>query len=406
MGDSSAPVLRPTVLAPFRIGPDWLALSMRGPASLLHIPEPHPWIGGRTWVPTKHRTRVMSRVYYLLGRGGKKLMTVAGIPFSAAIGPPDWMQVQFENETLHTGEFVELYDTLRRMGFEYIGITRLDLAADGIEGNGGDFNEPLQRAFDGQAEYYGKMHWQPRYEGRKRVNGAALGTPASNKWFRVYDKTRELKTAGAAHKAKYIRAAWEATLGFDPALEGMTVNRFEFRTKGKEIRRYITEARTDDEADAAKFIESLLDQNTCADIFASMAARVYDFRTPAERARDAHKLVQWDFSAVREGQIHLTEREKRTLALSMQSIKTTCKTLWRTAYITQDHEWLAKAERIAQVEGLGRWIAASIPYWEKELQAIMQHAQTSGATEAIDGLYKLRGNRPTTWFDTPDNEPT
>lgn len=391
MDEGGAPVLLPTKLAPFRIGPDWLALSMSGPVSLLNYDEPADWIGGRLWTPTDIRTRVMQRVFYLTDSNGRKLLTVAGKPYSRAVGPPDWMQVQFANETLHTGEFIEIYQTLRSMGFRYMGITRLDLAADGIVGNGGDFNEPLQRAFDGQVEYFGKMHWQPRYEGRKRVNGAALGSPASNKWFRVYDKTRELKTAAAAHKAPYIRAAWEAALGFDPVLEGMTVSRFEFRTKGREVTRYFKEAHSSSQARCDKFVESLYDQNHCADVFASMAAKVYDFRTPAERARDAQRMVEWDFGPVRTGELKIVPREPRTLALSAQAMKTTIKGLWQTAYVTNDTAWIEKAEQMAYVQGLSEWMGRVTPRWEKELQAIMEASYNRGETFRLDALYKLRG---------------
>ncbi len=394
MDDSDTPVLLPTKLAPFRIGPDWLALSMSGPVRLLSFDEPVDWIGGRLWCPTTIRTRVMQRVYYLRDSNGRKLLTVAGMPYSRAVGPPDWMQVQFANETLHTGEFVEIYHTLRSMGFRYMGVTRLDLAADGIVGNGGDFNEPLQRAFDGKVEYFGKMHWQPRYEGRKRVNGAALGSAASNKWFRVYDKTRELKTAAAAHKAPYIRAAWEAALGFDPVLEGMQVCRFEFRTKGKEVRRYFPEESSKNEARADAFVESLYHQSTCADIFASMAAKVYDFRTPAERARDAVRMVEWDFGAVKDGTLRVMPRAPRTLALSTQAIKTTIKGLWQTSYVTNDTVWIEQAERMAYAQGLSEWLGNVQPAWKKELDAIIEASYRRGETFRLDALYKLRGQYP------------
>ena len=384
----STPVL-PTTLAPFRIGPDWLALSMAGPVRLLEYLEPQPWIGNRIWIDSGHNTRVMSRVFYLKDAQGRKLMTVAGKPFSRAVGPPDWMLVQFENETLHTGEFVELFTTLRSMGFTYKGITRLDLAADGLEDNGGDFNSLIQQEQDGKAQYWGKLHWTPRKEGRTTTRGAMLGSPASNKWFRVYDKTRELKSAGGQHKAAYIRAAWEASLGFDPVDEGRVVQRFEFRTKGREVRRYFREEHTSDQGEAERFIGNLFDQGYCTDIFASMAARCFDFRTIAERSRDATPLVRWDFGAVADGPLRIEPREPRKLAITDRLLKTTIKGNYWTGRITNDPEWIERADAMARAQGLGQWFDATRGKWEKELRAIIQACMDRGETSTLENVYKL-----------------
>lgn len=365
------PVL-PVTLAPFRIGPDWLALSMSGPVRLLEYTEPQQWIGSRIWIDGRTNTRVMSKVYYLKDHTGRKLMTVAGKPFSRACGPPDWMLVQFANETLHTGEFVELYQTLRSMGFMYRGVARLDLAADGLEDADGDFNRLVEMEQQGQAQYYGKLHWTPRKEGRTTTKGAALGSPSSNKWFRVYDKSRELKSAQGRHKAAYIRAAWSAALGFDPMDEGRTVQRFEFRTKGKEIRRYYPEESTSNQDRAEAFIGKLFNQDYCSDMFASMASRCYDFRTPAERARDAVKLVKWDFSATHTGTLVIAEREPRKLAITEQMMKTTIKGNYWTGRITNDPQWIDRAREQAVISGLAKWYDGATGRWDIELNAIMR----------------------------------
>lgn len=350
---------------------------------------------------------MMGKLFYLLASDGTKLMTVAGEPNKGMGRSPDWMVVQFANETLHTGEFVELYQTLRSMGFLYLGVTQLHIAADGLEDAGGDFCKPLNWENDGVAEYYGKLHWQPRKEGRRKVKGAALGSPASNKWFRVYDKTRELKTAAARHKSGYIRAAWEASLGFDPVLEQRTVQRFEFRTKGKEIRRYFPEEATRNQRDAEHFIESLYDQNYLSDVFASMATQCYDFRTPAIRARDATKLVHWDFGAVKSGELRIETRDPRKYALSDSAMKQTIKGLWRIAYVTNDDLWKSKAEDLAESCGMSKWMQKSMVLWAKELQLIVEAARKSGQVGHLDGLRTLRGissqNVPEQATDSPEH---
>jgi len=372
-------------LVPFRIGLDWLTINMSGPPRLLDYTNPQPWVGGRWWVPQDMRTRVMNKVFYLEDANGEKLLTVAGQPSSRAVGKPDWMQVQFANRTLYDGEFLELYYTLRAMGFMYKGISRMDLAADGIEGRGGDYMEPIQRAWDGTADYYGKAGWRPRMRGRGRVDGCELGTKASNKFFRVYNKSRELKTAVGAAKAGYIRAAWERALGIDPMDEGRDVMRFELQVKGKETRRYFPDEKPITNKDADTWMADLTSGDKLASMFASMAAPTFDFRTKAERARDARSVLRWDFSAV-STDLSMQERAKATLAISAASIKTTCKQMWRIHVMTNDPHWLGKVQELAHCAGLANWLDDRIPYWQKQLDRIKQQ----GDTDMITRIEQLR----------------
>lgn len=375
----------PTTLSPFRIGPDWLTLSMSGPPSILDYSEPQPWIGGRWWSDSGVRTRVMSKVYYLTNPAGEKLLTVAGWPFSRAVGPVDWMLVQFANRTLHTGEFIELYQTLRSMGFVYKSTARLDLAADALEDTGGNYLEPIQQVWNGAADYYGKGGWRCDLKGRRSINYASLGSRAGNKYLRVYNKTRELKTAAGAHKADYIRAAWEACLGFDPVHEERTVNRLEIQTKGRELRRYFPEESPTDPKDADKWIEKLGDRAKVTDIYASLVVRMFDFRTRAYRARDAVPLVHWDFAAVSEN-VTVEKRETRTLALTDQAIKCTLQTWWMIAIIEGDERKKAEVMRVAEAAGLTRWLDSSIPRWQKKLDKVWR----DGDRTMIERLGDLR----------------
>lgn len=379
------PVLDPTTLAPYRIGPDWLALSMSGPTRLLDFVDPQPWQGGRWWVDSGHNTRVMRKVFYLMGADGEKLVTVAGAPFSRAVGPPDWMLVQFANRTLYTGAFVELYHELRSMGFVYKSTTRLDLAADAIAGNGGDFLEPIARTWKGEAAYYGRARWTPAMRGRNSVEYAYLGSPAGNKYLRCYNKTKELKTPGAMHKAPYIRAAWEAALGWDPVEDGQTVNRLEIQVKGRELRRYFPEESPQDPRMADRWIEKLTDRGQVTDIYASLVTGLYDFRTPADRARDAVPLVHWDFGAVTE-RIEVRDREPKHLAITGQALKGMLKVEWMLGTITSDEHTKARVMEIAHVAGLTAWLDTSIPIWDKHLQRIKDR----GDVAMVDRLSKLR----------------
>lgn len=388
MPATTTPVLSSAItLAPFGLYLDWVALSMSGPQHLFLITKPTSWIGGHTLLPTTIRTAIMSKVLHLVNTEGAKVLTLAGRPHTKAQGPADWCLVQFSNETLYDGTFVDLYRTLVCMGFTYISVTRMDIAADGIEGNGGDFCAPMQAVFKGAAEYYGKGIWTPRMEGRNKVDGFVLGSPAANKYYRAYDKTRQLKSIGGVHKAKYVRAAWEASLGFDPAADGMTVQRMELRARGKEVRRYFPEEKANDQEGAAEWIESLANMSKRLDIFASLTKTAFDFRTPAIRARDACPIIHWDYGSVNK-EPDYRPREKRTLAISENSIKQGIKFMWRISYCTGDGDLLEKAQAIAKCASLWRWYEASETIWQKELQKIYEQGGAIGKTS----LEKLRIN--------------
>lgn len=373
----------PVRLVPFRIGLDWLTLSMRGPVSLLEIAHPRPWRGGRgqryVWIPTNLRTTVFDKVYHLATDRGEKLLTVSGGARSNATGqPPDWMHVQFANRTLYTGEFLELYGQLRAMGFVYLSVARMDIAADGLAGNGGDFMAPIQATWNGGYEYFGKAHWRPRFE-RKRVTGAELGTRASNKFLRCYDKTKELKQAHAAAKRGYIQAAWAASLGESPEGMGATVNRLELQVKGKEVRRYFPEERGKD------FVETLGDHRQLVDMYASMVPKVFDFRYAAKRARDAAPGIVWDFGAVTEG-LDVRDREPKSVEMSPHTVKVMVGKLFVLAYVTGDKSWRDKADELAHASGLYDWMVDAMPRWIAQARTM----QTSGNAGTLDLFAQLK----------------
>jgi hypothetical protein len=349
-----------TTLCPFRIGLDWLSISVTGPTRLLHYDRPQRWRArwGEVlyWVPMGKRTAVFDAIYTLQDDRGEKLLTVTGLPRAGMFsGRPDWMQIQFSNRTLYSGEFVRLWDQMREMGFLYMSISRMDIAADGIAGNGGDFLEPIQRTWGGGVDYYGKAGWTPRFQ-RKTVTGAELGSRASNKFLRCYNKTRELKQAHNVAKRAYIEQAWSDALGESPHDNGREVNRLELQVKGTEVRRYFAQEGT------PGFVASLADGAALVDMFASMVPKVFDFRIPAERARDAVPVVAWDFGAVSTS-VFTGERAKKTVAMSPHTLKILIRQMFVLGVATGDQSWRVKADELAHAGNLHHWMTDAVKRW-------------------------------------------
>lgn len=358
---------RTTVLRPFASYIDWLTLNMRAPASLWATNKARPWRFDRQhlderalWlVPTEHSTAHFGRVFYLEDATGAKLVTFVAVPHSEAIHHPEDCQVQFENSTLYGGLWWSLYDMLRRAGFEYRGISRLDIAADGLAGHGGDYQSVLDRAiFTGEGRYYGKGKWQPTFF-RRKVDQFLLGTNASDKRVKCYDKTRELKTRGGAKD--YIADAWNARLGFDPYRDGQRVNRLELRVKGKELRDYFPRERS------GGILEDIRSADHRGDILKSMVPSLFDFRTHAGRARDAVPLAVFDWSELTRTGNEAFERRKKTLALSAHSVKVTIRTLYMVHLKTGDADTLRECVKMAHGGGayLHAWWEAARARWVK-----------------------------------------
>lgn len=375
---------------------DWLTVDMFAPcrigfaslpwASLVPVrwdyeldPDPGAW---RAYLiqPTDIRTAQFACVAYLTDLSGEKVATIWSAPHNPLLHGAEWMQVQFANATLYSGEWVHLFRMFRAIGCTYRAVSRVDIACDGIEGDGGDWPKVLTMAAQGAARYYGKADWLTRGT-RGRVIGGEFGSRRSNKFVRAYRKKREMKSKGLK---PYIAAAWERAFGFDawadPAIE---VNRFEVSLKGKEIRRYFPAERT------ADWVEGLHGIGQRVDVFASMAPSLFDFRTDATRARDAVPVCRWDWSAVHADPT-LAPRAPRRLALSDHTLKTGLRSLWHLAHVTGDAAGFDACERMARAGGptIADW------YERKRFQWIREFGRLEAARDArtMDVLERMRNN--------------
>jgi len=351
-----------TTLAPFSIGLDWLTFNMEGPPNLCEISEPREWLNAGYLVPTGKSTKVMSRIVHLVDHNEVKLLTIAGVPYSAAIGPPTWCQVQFHNETLYTGQWSALYDQLRMMGYTYRGVSRVDIAADGVEGNGGDFLEPIRNVWNGGARYNSRAVWQPRLRGNK-IDGAAIGSPASNKFIRVYNKSRELKTVDKP----WILDKWR-NVGVDPVELAADVWRFELRTKGREVKRYFQDCVNSD------WPEQLRRPEYLAELLSSLCVSMYNFTTTEARYEKRVPVMAWDFSMIEGQNPEPAARSARSYKLPLNQVKSTIRTLTIIGLRTGDGRHRELAAMYAAAAGLQRWYEQRAPEWRKQLIKINDQA--------------------------------
>lgn len=374
-------------LRPRLVSLDWLTLNMDIPPTRTGLPYAWEAMEPRRWwdesnservyftEPTQHRTRQFNRVTYINDEQRQKVLTVWSDPHDCRLHSDQWIQVQFANHTLYSGEWATLMRMLMAQGCTIRGISRVDIACDAIEGEGGDWPTVIEATRNGNAKYYGKCDWMVR-SARGRVVGGEFGTRGSNKFIRAYRKKREMKSKGVK---EHIVKAWESAFGFDPMQrDGVEVNRFEVQLKGKEIRRYFPDEKG---PRAADFVLSLADQVNRVDVFASMAAGMFDFRHRAARACDARPLAVWDWSAVARHDPAISFRASRNLAVTDHTIKTGLRALFQLAVVTADPNVMELAERQAIAAGPAYvdWFGRKKLWWTKEYQKLIRAGDTRTA---------------------------
>lgn len=375
-------------LRPFGIYLDWLTVNMRAPegATMRLLPwqqiEPVTW----TWEPhmveraareglteddlapiytvepTDLRTAQFERVSYVLDENREKVATVWHTPHDNRLHTPNWIQVQFSNPTLYDGRWATLFRMFRVLGCELSGISRVDIACDGVSGEGGNWPQVVDRAWKGEARYYGHCDWLAR-SSRGKAIGGEFGTRKSNKFIRAYNKTREMKRKGTK---RHIVDRWAMDLGYDPTAGELVkdVNRFEVQLKGKEVRRYFPEEKG---AQGVSFLLSLSDRQRLVDVFASMAVEMFDFRTYAKRARDAQYISRWDWSAVATNGPRIAHRAQRNYAITDYTIKANLRAMWQTGTVMGVRQVLQTAEHVAKAGGphIQKWYAMKKEQWRK-----------------------------------------
>lgn len=362
-------------LRPFHAGIDWLTVNMDVPPSngqrLLpwQAPEPRPWgveqlDPDRVYFtrPTIRRTSQFNRVTEVVDHMERKVMTVWHEPHNCGLHDASWIQVQMANHTFATGEAWELLRMLRAMGCTMRGISRLDIACDGLKGSGGDWPKVIDMQRNGNVRSYAKCDWIVRHS-RGQTIGGEFGHRGSNKFIRAYRKCREMKRKGIK---EHLVKQWERALGFNPMATGHEVNRFEVQLKGKEIRRYFPDERGQRAFD---FVLSLADTANVVDVFASMAPGMFDFRTRATRARKAKSVTRWDWSGIVPAEPSLAFRAQRRYAVTEHTKKVELHAAFRTAQVLASPEGIEACRRDAWCysPAMGEWFEKKTVEWTKRL---------------------------------------
>jgi predicted ester cyclase len=377
MGAPVAPVVReapaPVLLAPFLTSIDWLTLNMDVPPYRPQSPLPWQVAEPRRWWlemnaervywtrPTTRRTQQFNRVTEVVDELERKVMTIWSDPHDCKLHADTWIQVQFANHTFERGEWATLLNMLKDRGCTLRGISRVDIACDGIEGDGGDWPKVIDLTRNGNVRAYTKCDWLVRHSRGKTVGGE-FGHRGSNKFIRAYRKCREMKRKGIK---EHIVNQWQAALGFNPMDTGHKVNRFEVQLKGKEIRRYFPDEKG---PRAMDFVLSLADPAIRVDVFASMAVGMFDFRTRATRAREAVPVMAWDWSRVVKHEPAIAFRASRNVAITEYTMKTELRALFRVAVTLSDENVMEVARRNAEAysPAMVAWFEKKRVMWTKE----------------------------------------
>lgn len=404
MDSPPAAAPKPFTLKPFSVALDWLTLNMDAPSpNPFAVDHLTPWSGwletGPCWIaPRSKGTNIFRRVVDVLDADRSKLFTVAMEPLAAALHRQCWVQVQFSNATLYGVKWVDLFWSLRGQGFTLDSISRVDIAADGLTRDGGDYLDVMHARMAGKLRYYGKGNWAPFMQ-RDGVQGFSMGARASDKFIRCYNKTREMKQAG---RKPHIVNHWAACLGGEDPDSLPDVIRFEAQLKGKGIRRYVGNAERDD-----RWLANLSTGAQMVRLFASMAPSVFDFRIPPEnpkgRARDAVPAVCWDWSRVHVGAVEVDTRAAKRNVLTDDEIKRGCRWLFLLSLFMADGTVMETAQRAAAAGGahLAEWFGRKRAEWFKHYGRIFA-SQDPRTMQFAAAVAAGADNMPSTLADAFD----
>lgn len=349
------------VFRPFALPLDWLDVLLTVPQG---SPQERPYsnedtipLGDRlALVRQPGRSKAFDRLDALVDvRTDRTLGLVRSCPHSAAIMPMNRVQLKLANDALYNGTWSEtLAHVQDGLGWAYHAVSKLDLAADGH-----GFLAPFADAARGAVSYGGRADFVVRYNGGK-IKAAELGVKSSNKFGRIYGKSRELRLSGKLYIADY----WKVNGCEDVD----NVDRCEISVKGPEVRRYYPAERT------RAFLDGLASPRYRAEVFASVANTFIRFRTgqAGDRSRDRVDLLSWAWDRIADqDHVDARPRAKRVQDLGLNALKAHVRLSYMMHVATGSPRYLSTAQEVAEAVGLSRWMAGKAPLWKRTAEKIV-----------------------------------
>ena len=349
------------VLRPFALPIDWLDLTMDIPG---RSRQERPWgnaesieVDGRfVLVRQPGRSRVFDRIDALVDqRTDRVLGLVRSCPHNTAIMPANRVQLKVANDSLYNYTWADTTNHLQDvLGWAYVGISKIDLAADGH-----GFLAPFADAARGDVSYGGRADFVVRFS-NGAVKAAELGTRAGNKFARIYGKSKELQLSGK----KYIADYWNSQGCEDVS----NVDRCEISVKGREVRRYYPAERT------REFLDGLTDPKYRAQVFASVANTFVRFRTGecGDRSRDREDLLSWDFSKVAgQRDVNTNPRAQRVEDFGLNLLKSHIRLSFMIHVATGSPRYLSTAQEVAEAAHLAPWMRSRAPVWKRAAEKLV-----------------------------------
>lgn len=145
------------------------------------------------------RDRVYSKafdVYYM----GSLFGILFCCPYSAGVKSPDSVAFKVNNEWLYAEWTQPLYQFLKSFNLQLQGVSRLDIALDGI-----GFLDPMRYADMKAVRLKGKTNLSRWSRGNQKITGFLLGSKASDRYVRCYHKNNEIEQSS---KKYYVQKFW------------------------------------------------------------------------------------------------------------------------------------------------------------------------------------------------------
>jgi len=187
--------------------------------------EKYEFDQGRIVLAKKMLGTKIFKYSYEMYFAGKLFGKVHCCPRSPEVLKPDLIQFQIENNVLYeVGALNDVKYVLKKMCWEVVNITRVDIALDGVK-----VLQMIDSFRKDQIIKLGKAKVHSYTTGKNILEGFDVGSRSSNKWITGYNKSEELEVSNKG----YIKKYWE-NCGLDTSED---IERLELKLRNEEIKK-------------------------------------------------------------------------------------------------------------------------------------------------------------------------